>query len=258
MSTQENYEYRGLMVKYWDLLRGDTSNWADRFFYLDIIKKSGEPVLDVGCSSGRLILDYFAQGIDIDGVDISPDMIELCAQNAEKRNIKPNLYIQNMTELNLPRKYRTILVPSSSIQLLLKPGQPQQAMQRFSNHLEEGGTLVAPFMTLWREGDPLDSGFEQEAKRPEDGATIRRTGWSRYNPETKTEDTRDLWEVIRDGVMIQSEVHSQSPATLSYTQEEAVALFEEAGFKDIRVYSEFTFDPVKPDDTLFTLVGVRA
>ncbi len=73
--TAPNYEYYGLMVKYWDLLRGDTSNWPDRFFYLDVIRKSGQPVLDVGCSSGRLILDYLAEGIDIDGVDISPEMI---------------------------------------------------------------------------------------------------------------------------------------------------------------------------------------
>lgn len=31
------YEYKGLMVEAWDVLRGDTSNWADRHFYLEII-----------------------------------------------------------------------------------------------------------------------------------------------------------------------------------------------------------------------------
>ena len=175
MPSQDNYEYHGLMVKYWDLLRGDTSTWADRFMYLELIHKYGQPVLDVGCASGRLILDYLAQKIDIDGVDISPEMIAMCERNAARKNFKPNLYVQNMTELSLPRKYRTILVPSSSIQLLLKPEQPQQAMLRFYEHLEPGGALVSPFMTLWREGDPLDGGFEQEALRPEDGATVRRS-----------------------------------------------------------------------------------
>ncbi|WKZ37251.1 MAG: methyltransferase domain-containing protein [Anaerolineales bacterium] len=255
--TTQTYEYHGLMVKYWDLLRGDTSDWADRFFYLDVIKKYGQPALDVGCSSGRLLLDYLAQEIDIDGVDISPEMIAMCELNAKRKNLTPNLYVQNMAELSLPRKYRTILVPSSSIQLLLKPGQALQAMRHFYDHLESGGALASPFMTLWRQGDPLDTGFEQEAVRPEDGATIRRTGWSRFDPETNMEDTRDTWEVIKDGVMIQSEVHSQSPATLSYTQAEAVALFEQAGFKDIQSFSEFTFTPVKPEDTLFTVVGIK-
>lgn len=256
MSSQ-HYEYFGLMVQYWDLLRGDTSRWADRFMWLDIIQKYGQPVLDVGCSSGRLILDFLSQGIDVDGVDISPEMIALCESNAKKKNLSPKLYTQSMTDLDLPRKYKTILVPSSSIQLLLKEGQPQQAMKRFFDHLESGGVLASPFMVLWQEGDTLDSGFTQEATRPEDGATVRRTAWSRYNPETKMDDTHDMWEIIKNGEQVQSEVHNQSPATLSYTQAEALALFEGSGFKDIQIYSEFTFDPVKPTDTLFTLVGVK-
>lgn len=255
--TTPDYEYYGLMVKYWDLLRGDTSNWPDRSFYLDIIRKSGQPVLDVGCSSGRLILDYLSQGIDIDGVDISPEMISLCKQNAQKKNLKPNLYNQSMTELSLPRNYKTILVPSSSIQLLLEPDLPLQTMKRFYNLLESGGALVSPFMTLWKQGDPLEGEFTQEAIRPEDGATVRRKGWSRFNPETKMEDTRDTWEVIKDGNVIETEVHEQAPATLSYTQAEAVALFEQADFKDIQIYSGFTFDPVKSEDTIFTVIGTK-
>ncbi|HSQ39056.1 MAG TPA: hypothetical protein VLM78_02755, partial [Anaerolineales bacterium] len=106
-------------------------------------------------------------------------------------------------------------------------------------------------------GDPLEGEFVREATRPEDGATVRRTGWSRFNPETQMEDTRDTWEVIKDGQVIESEIHEQVPATLSYTQAEAVALFEQAGFKDIQVFSEFTFAPVKPEDTLFSVLGIK-
>jgi len=255
--TVPEYEYYGLMVRYWDLLRGDTSNWPDRFFYLDVIKKYGQPVLDIGCGAGRLLIDFLSQGIDIDGVDNSPEMISLCKQNAENKSLKPNLYLQGMTELNLPRKYKTILVPSSSFQLLLNPEEPLQAMQRFYDHLESGGVLAAPFMTLWKKGGPLEGEFTKEATRPEDGALVRRTGWYRFNPETKMEDTRDTWEVITNGQVIESEIHEQAPATLSYTQPEAVALFEKAGFKDIQVFSEFTFEPVKPSDGTFSILGIK-
>lgn len=255
--TTPNYEYYGLMVKYWDLLRGDTSTWEDRFFYLDVIKKYGQPVLDIGCGAGRLLIDYLSQGIDIDGVDNSPEMISLSKQNAEKKNLNPNLYVQSMTELNLPRTYKTILVPSSSFQLLLEPGQPAQAIQCFYEHLESGGVLATPFMALWEAGAPLEGEFTREATRPEDGATVRRTGWYHFNPETQMEDTRDTWEVIKDGQVIESEIHEQSPATRTFSREEALKLFEEAGFQNIQILSRFTFEPVKPEDSIFSILGTK-
>src|SRR5205814_1707307 len=116
--AQSNYEYRGLHVASWDLFRGDTSNWDDRFFYKDIILKSGQPALDVGCGTGRLVLDYVQQGIDVDGVDNSPEMLAICRRKAEKLGLQPNIYLQSMERLDLPRNYRTIFVPSSTFQLL--------------------------------------------------------------------------------------------------------------------------------------------
>ena len=114
-----DYEYKGLMAQAWDVLRGDTSSWSDRFFYLEAIAKYGQPVLDVGCGTGRLLLDFLAQGIDVDGVDNSPDMLALCRQRAERMGLKPNLFEQYMEMLNLPRQYRAILVPSRSRLIIL-------------------------------------------------------------------------------------------------------------------------------------------
>lgn len=256
MSTPSSYEYHGLMAEYWDLLRGDTSKWDDRFFYLDCVGKYGQPVLDVGCGTGRILLDFMQQGIDIDGVDNSPEMLTLLRRKAEALNVQPNVRLQQMEELSLPRKYRTILVPSSSFQLLLDPAQPPLAMQRFHDHLQPGGTLVMPFMTLWKTGDPLESQWTKEAVR-EDGALVRRNSWSRYDPARELEETRETYEVIRDGAVIASETHVQSPATRSYTQEQAVMLYQVAGFEEIRVLHEFTFEPVGPEDTLFCVLGTR-
>jgi SAM-dependent methyltransferase len=255
--TTPTYEYHGPMVRYWDLLRGDTADWPDRAFYLDVIRRSGEPVLDVGCASGRLLLDYSQLGIEVDGVDISPEMLERCARNAHTRGLHPCLHLQDMTELDLPRRYRTILVPSSSIQLLVAPRAAPEAMRRFHAHLHPGGTLAASFMTLWRPGNPLESETIQEACRPEDGALVRRTTWSRFDPWTDLEDTRDTWEVVVDGEVVETEVHERAPATRSYTQAGAVALFEGAGFADIRVHRAFTSEPAGPDDATFTIVATR-
>ena len=255
--TTPNYEYYGMLAEFWDLFRGDTSTWDDRFFYLDVVRKYGQPVLDVGCGTGRILLDFMQQGIDIEGVDNSPEMLALLRQKAQKLNLQPTVYPQEMTELSLPRQYQTILVPSSSFQLLLDATLPPIAMSRFYEHLLPGGVLAMPFMTLWKPGDPLESEYVREVVRPEDGATIRRWQYSRFHPETESEDTIDRYEIIRDGQVITSEEHKQSPGTRSYTQERAMTLYQQAGFKDVQVFSEFTFEPVKRTDTVFSIIGVK-
>jgi ubiquinone/menaquinone biosynthesis C-methylase UbiE len=256
--TTPSYEYYGMMAEFWDLFRGDTSTWEDRFFYLDVVKKYGQPVLDVGCGTGRILLDFMQLGYDMDGVDNSPDMLAKLHQKAEKLNLHPTVYQQEMTELSPPRKYQTILVPSSSFQLLLDSALPPLAMNCFYQYLLPGGVLAMPFMTLWKQGDPLENESTDEAIRPEDGATIRRWQFNRFEPETELEHTIDRYEIIRDGEVIASEEHHQSPATRSYTQEQAVALYQKAGFEDVQVFHEFTFEPVRVEDTTFCVLGFKS
>ena len=215
------YEYHGMMAKTWDLFRGDTSNWEDRSFFLEIIQASGPPALDVGCGTGRLLLDYLSQGIDIDGMDNSPEMLNLCRQKAKALGLKPALYESSMETMSLLRRYQTIIVPSSSFQLVLDPLCAQKAMKCFYKHLLSGGTLVMPFMLLWKRGDPLESPWRLtgEKFRSEDNATIRRWSSSRYDPQTQLEHTEDRYEVIKVGFTITDEYHSRSPATREYSQQ---------------------------------------
>ena len=114
-----------------------------------------------------------------------------------------------------------------------------------------------PFMTLWKQGDPLESEFTREAIRPEDGATVRRWQYTRFDPDTDLEHTIDRYEIIRADKVIASEEHKQSPATRSYTQEQAIALYQKAGLRDIQVFHEFTFEPVKPEDDTFCVLGIK-
>ena len=244
------YEYHGLMAEAWDLLRGDTSGWEDRPFYLELIRRFGEPALDVGCGTGRLLLDYLAEGIEIDGVDVSPDMLALCRAKGSALGLEPKLYEQAVEDLQLPRRYRTIIVPSSSIQLVIDPATAKRAVARLRAHLETGGVLVMPFMTL--EGD---ESWTKEAVRT-DGALVRRTARSHYDPVTQLEDTDDLYEVIVGGDVVAAERHVQKPATRSYTLDQACALYVQSGLELEQVVDEFSDRPYQ-GGRVFTVIGSR-
>jgi len=259
---EQDYEYRDLMAATWDLFRGDTSQWSDKFFFRDIINRYGEPVLDVGCGTGRLTLDYLTDGVDIDGVDNSPEMLALCREKAGELGLTPNLFEQRMETLDLPRQYRTIIVPSSSFQLLTDPAMATQAMRRFYAHLKPGGVLAMPFMILWEASEPTEQvEWEQisEKIRAEDGAVARRWTRGRYDVENQLEHTEDRYEIILNGQVIASEHHQRSPAARWYTLSQAVQLYHEAGFMIVQATS---FDgsndvPATDNDTTFTIVGAR-
>ncbi|MGL4648328.1 MAG: class I SAM-dependent methyltransferase [Caldilineaceae bacterium] len=254
------FEYWGKMAELWDFFRGDTSQWPDRRFYLELIAKEGQPVLDVGCGTGRLLLDYMQQGVDVDGVDNSPDMLTLAQRKGAALGLQPRLFTQKVETLDLPRKYQVILIPSSSIQLVTDPTMAAAAMRRLYDHMLPGGAIAGSIMTFWREGEPLVQEWQLAAERirESDGVLLRRWSRSVYDPSTECESTEDRYEALVDGVVVESETHSQSPATRNYTQAQAQQLYAQAGFSAISLHSEFTWEPAKPSDTLFTVVARRA
>jgi ubiquinone/menaquinone biosynthesis C-methylase UbiE len=255
--TESDYEYYGMMAQTWDLFRGDTSKWEDRQFYLDIIHESGQPVLDVGCGTGRLLVDYLSQGIDIDGLDVSPEMLDLCQQKMDSLGLKTNLYEGQMETIQLPRMYQTIIVPSSSFQLVLDPDMARLAIENLYTHLTPGGTLVIPFMKVWKEGYDSSWRLTGEKIRQSDGATVKR--WSRnwYDPTNRLEHNEDRYEVIKDGNIISTEHHLRSPATREYSQRDALELFIQAGFVDLRMYKGFTHEQASAEDEISTICGVK-
>jgi SAM-dependent methyltransferase len=233
-------------------------------FYRDAVLASGQPVLDVGCATGRLVLTYLEEGIDADAVDVSPEMLAIVRRKAAARgvDVSGRLFQQAMEALELPRRYRTILVSSSSFQLLTAPGDAAEALRRFSLHLEPGGTLVMSLMLLWTEEPPAPVFTTEwspwrEAVRPGDGATFRRRSRSTFDMGQQLESTEDEYELVRDGRVVAAEAYSRSPATRWYTQEQAVALLRAVGFAGVRLTNGFTQEPARPEDTLFCAFATR-
>jgi SAM-dependent methyltransferase len=259
----EDYEYRGMVAENWDLLRGDTSAWPDTVYYRGIIAAQGGPVLDVGCGTGRHTLDFLASGIDIDGVDNSPDMLAICRAKAAALglDVGDRLFHQEMDQLALPRRYVVIFVPSLSFQLLLDPAAASRAMAAFRDHLAPGGLLVMSLNSkLWpgRRTPPQmqwSDWYATEAMRPEDGDTIRRWSRAQFDHDAQLVHEEHRFERLRGGAVIQEEHHARSPAVRWYSQDQAVDLYRQAGFADVRMTSRDSTEPASPEDTQFKIVG---
>jgi SAM-dependent methyltransferase len=47
-------------------------------YYRAPIERNGQPALDLACGTGRLLLPLLRARLDIDGCDLSPDMLGRC------------------------------------------------------------------------------------------------------------------------------------------------------------------------------------
>jgi SAM-dependent methyltransferase len=66
--------------------------------------------LDLACGTGRLLIPYLRAGLDVDGCDVSADMVALCREKAAREGLSPTLFVQAMHELDPLRRYKAIFV----------------------------------------------------------------------------------------------------------------------------------------------------
>ena len=135
-ASPQTWHY-GLVARWWALFNegGPEIEYFQRFV------ERGQPALDVACGTGRLLLPFLRAGLDVDGCDVSSDMIALCREAAEREGLSPTLFVQAMHELDPPRKYKTVFV-CGGYGLGSTRQQDLQALSRLHDALEPGGTLV--------------------------------------------------------------------------------------------------------------------
>jgi 2-polyprenyl-3-methyl-5-hydroxy-6-metoxy-1,4-benzoquinol methylase len=95
-----------VMAQYW--AENNTTGPEIAYFQQQILRY-GQPALDAGCGTGRLLFPFLRAGLDVDGCDVSGDMLAYCRATAERKSLTVRLYQQALHEHDLPRSYQTIV-----------------------------------------------------------------------------------------------------------------------------------------------------
>jgi hypothetical protein len=167
-----------------------------------------------------------------------------------------------MHELDPPRRYRTI-VACGVLGLGSTRTQDEQALRRFHDSLEPGGTLLidveAPWSNpriwpQWRNDDrarlPEPWREPQERTRAADGSEWQlRTRTLGIDPLDQTVTLGIRAEKFRDGEPVAAEEHALSMRL--YFRDELLLLLERAGFGDVEVRGGYADEaPTADHETL--------
>jgi SAM-dependent methyltransferase len=242
MSKAQTWHH-GLIAEWWAefVTEGEEIEYFGRFV------ERGQPALDAGCGTGRLLLPWLRDGFDVDGCDVSADMISFCRERARREGFDPTLLAQPLHELDPPRRYATIVV-CGVFGLGSSRAEDQEALRRFRCSLEPSGTLLldnaVPYANahLWQQWT-----FEGRKRLPEpwrrsvmdrrrtgDGFEIAlRTRTVDVNPLDQTAILEIRAEKSRDGRIVAVEEHALSMR--GYFRDELLLMLGRAGFGHVDV-----------------------
>src|SRR5260370_17656813 len=138
--------YDSFIADYYDespVVKGRVEGVA---FYGDGARDFGDPVLELGCGTGRVTMALAQAGKRVTGLDLSERMLERAVKKraalfTEERE-RIHLVQGDMARFDLGEKFRLIIIPFRPLQHLLEVKQQTDCLDCVSKHLAPGGRLV--------------------------------------------------------------------------------------------------------------------
>jgi SAM-dependent methyltransferase len=265
MSDEPVVWHYGLMAEHWAEFNTEAREVP---FFLQEIARHGQPVLDVGCGTGRILLPLLRAGIEIDGCDISADMLHYCQRKAVSEGFNPNLYVQPMHTFELPRKYKTIYM-CDAFDLAGSREKGLETLRRCYAHLENGGALLLNIQPGYTSPESWEWWLREKRQGlpqpwPEDGHRSIAADGSEHvirfrllhvDPLEQNFTRQVRLEKWQSGKLIASEEYTLRENM--YLKNELLLMLKVAGFREITVRGDYTDELATADHDELVFTAIR-
>ena len=123
-------------------LMGSPPSPATVAFYQRLAERFGQPVLELGCGSGRITRPLARAGIDIVGLDTSPAMLALARDGEENDPTGARFLPGDMRDIDVDQTFGFVFAPTQCFQHLLTRVDVERCLAAVAEHLEPGGALL--------------------------------------------------------------------------------------------------------------------
>jgi SAM-dependent methyltransferase len=150
--------YFNFLAEWYDRLLANEG--LDIKYYTEAIGSNTQLVLELACGTGRLMIPLIRAGHEVDGVDISPDMLKICREKLNKDNLDAGLYEQDIVSFDIDKNYGTIFICGGSFCMISDIDDAFNSLRGIFKHLKPGGRLILDMF------NPLDSYKNDDAGVP--------------------------------------------------------------------------------------------
>ena len=224
----------------------DTETETDDLdFYRNLAARTGGPVLEVGCGTGRVLLPLARGGTRLTGVDVSAAMLgraraKLAAGGLAER---VKLVEADARTMVLEERYRLAYVALNTFMHFTTAEAQTATLRRIHTHLVSGGLLVLDLFNPHPDLlDDADGRLVHDFTRPgpADGALSTRFHSQRVDPARQILEITFFYdEQAADGVVRRT----TAPFELYYfTRREVELLLEACGFVVENVYGNYELE----------------
>ena len=138
--------YDSFIADYYDESPVVKGRLQDVAFYRDAARDFGDPVLELGCGTGRITMALAEAGKRITGLDLSERMLERAVKKRAAMRVEArervHLVQGDMTRFDLGEKFRLVIIPFRPLQHLLEVRQQMDCLECVRKHLAPGGRLI--------------------------------------------------------------------------------------------------------------------
>ncbi len=208
------------------------ANKKELEFYLSFVKGQNMKVLEPMCGNGRMLLPFMQKGIDIEGFDISKDMLKACVEKSERINLKPNVWYQNIEDFKSNKKYDLIIIPFGSFSLLADD-VAVKSLQNMKAVLKDDGKVL---LTIIKKKNKIEELLDwTETNRVSfNKETVIVYKKSFYDKRTSSLNTKIRYELLQGNKTKKVEI-MDFPLRL-YGSEEFERILSSNGFNNLTVH----------------------
>jgi SAM-dependent methyltransferase len=234
-------------------------------FYLRFAAVAGDPILELGCGTGRVLLPLAEAGHRVCGLDLSEQMLAQFRRKLESaaRDVRDRIRLVqgDMAGFELAERFRLITIPFRPFQHLLTVENQLACLRAAHSHLEPGGKIILDlFHTDPRRLHDPEYLQEREAHGEvtlSNGRRIRlaeRT--AAYHRAEQVNDVELIYYVAHPDGRSERLVHA-FPIRYFFRYE-VEHLLARSGFRVVGLFGDFDNSPLRDDSLEMLFVAEKA